>query len=99
MATRSTLPLLLMSCITIDKRAGAALSAGAVAAKEAGLPAASATPVAFAPSATVNEPTVVSAAPAPSVMVERGGGAGDRHRGQRAAGGDGGQRPGGRVPA
>ena len=44
-------------------------SAGAVAAKEERLPAASRIPVAFVASATVKAPTAVSGAPAPSVIV------------------------------
>ena len=69
MVTSSTLPLPLMSCMTIDNRIGAALSSGAVVVNEARLPAASRTPAALAAMATVKDPTVVSAAPAPSVMV------------------------------
>ena len=48
---------------------GAALSSGAVGPNDDRLSAASRTPPAAAARATVNEPTVVSAAPAPSASV------------------------------
>ena len=59
------------SCMTSmpATRTGLAPSAGPVAAKEERLPAASRIPVAFVASATVKEPTAVSGAPAPSVIV------------------------------
>ena len=67
--TRSTLPLGvagLASNISSAVRTGAALSAGAVAANEDRLSAASRMPAAFWARATVNEPTAVFVAPAPS---------------------------------
>ena len=67
--TWSILPLALTSFITIDSRPGLALSSGAVVANEAVLPAASLTPRALPAIATVIDPTVVSATPAPSVIV------------------------------
>ena len=67
--TWSTLPLALTSFITIDTRPGLALSSGAAVANEAVLPAASLTPRALPAIATVIDPTVVSAAPTPSVIV------------------------------
>ena len=67
--TRSTLPLLLLSRIVIDTRAGLAPSAGAMDANDDGFPDASRMPVALCDSATVRLPTAVSGAPAPSLSV------------------------------
>ena len=69
--TRSTLPFAVTSCMTSmpATRTGLAPSAGPVAANEERLPAASRIPVALVARATVKEPTAVSGAPAPSVIV------------------------------
>ena len=67
--TRSILPLAFVSSIVIETSTGLAPSAGAVAAMEARLAAASRMPVAFVASATVKLPAAVSGAPAPSASV------------------------------
>src|SRR5436853_3722262 len=70
MLTWSILPLLLLSTIVIEVRAGAAASVGAVSPKEtAWLPAASRAAVEPAVYASVKLPTLVSAAFGPSVMA------------------------------
>lgn len=66
----SAIPALLVLLVITSVGTGPALSAGAVAANEDRLPLASRIPVAVAARATVRLPTVVSAAPVPSVMVK-----------------------------
>ena len=97
--TRSTLPFALTSCMTSvpATRIGLAPSAGAVAAKEERLPAASRMPLALVASATREGPDRGVGSPGAFGDDERGDRGGDRDGGERSTGGDVRERPRGRC--